>query len=508
MKAFINTHKKIFFLTFLFSCFCFWFMLTHYMVSIDEETWLLKDSGSPLWLLQGRFSIYIYNLLFTTYGRFVPFFSDMLGIIFWNVSGILFAYIFFDFEQKGRWWVKLIMLCYYNSVPLCVGEAFAFTMQIIPEAFAMALTAAAFVGTIKPWLRNKYANRALILVFLIFSCGVYQALISVYVTAVAAWCFSRFLEKDTIRQELLAGICYSIAAIAVYYILNFAIGKIIGTASYLTNNYIGWTNEGGVLTALFLAFANVARVSLGITIDDVYVYGAVPLRILMVLFIIACITLFFKENGLLWKAGITLFSLGLVLAPFSIYIAMGTYKTHGRMLIALSLSGMVEILIISKLLTRNWLQKAACAIFSYILIANAANMNQIYFSSYLVYQYDRTLAGQIMYDIQRLGFDYHNKVIVFVGNRKRDNTAAFKSGTMGASLFEWDGGNISRIVDFMQLEGYKLHMPSYQQTEEGLSLTKEMAVWPQEGSIVETEDSIVVYLSEPNEKWYVANLGK
>ena len=86
MKAFINTHKKIFFLTFLFSCFCFWFMLTHYMVSIDEETWLLKDSGSPLWLLQGRFSIYIYNLLFTTYGRFVPFFSDMLGIIFWNVS--------------------------------------------------------------------------------------------------------------------------------------------------------------------------------------------------------------------------------------------------------------------------------------------------------------------------------------------------------------------------------------------------------------------------------------
>lgn len=508
MREFITKHKKTIFLAFIFSCFCFGFMLTHYMVTIDEETWLLKNSDSPLWLLQGRYGIYLYNLLFTKYGRFVPFFSDVAGLILWNISGILFAYVFFDYEKRNCRWIRLVMLCYYNSVPLCVGEAFAFTMQIIPEAFAMALTAAAFTATVKPWLKNKLGNRMLILGFLVFSCGVYQALICVYVTAVAAWCLCCFLEGSDIRRGFLAGVAYSIASMAIYYILNFAIGKLIGTAPYLTSNYIGWTSEGGILNALFLTFANVARVSLGITIEDVSIYGAAPLRVLMILFIAACVTLFFREKGFVRKAGITLFSLGLVLAPFSIYIAMGTYKTHGRMLIALSLSGMVEILIIAGLLTKGWLQRAAGVLFSCILAANAANMNQIYYHSYLVYQHDKTMAGHIMYEIQRLGYDYHNKVAVFVGNQEMDDIGISKSGTLGASFFEWDGGNISRIVDFMGLEGYKLNMPSHQQIEEGLAQTAEMAAWPQEGSILETEGSIIVYFSEPNEKWYATNLGK
>lgn len=506
MKEFFKKNKKIFLLSFLYMCFCFGFMLTHYMVNIDEETWILRDSDSLQWLLQDRYGIYIYNLLFTKYGRFVPFFSDVAGILFWNISGILFAYVFFDFEQKDCWWMRLIMLCYYNSVPLCVGEAFAFSMQIIPEAFAMVLTAAAFVGTVKPWFKRQNVNRAFILGCLIISCGVYQALICVYITAIAAWCFCRFLEKSDIRQAFLPGVCYSLASMTVYYLLNFVIGKIIGTASYLTGNYIGWTDEGGILRALFLTFANVVRVSLGITIDDVYIYGAASLRILMILFIVSCIVLFFKEKGWARKAGVTLFSLGVVLAPFSLYLAMGTYKTHGRMLIALSLSGMIEILVICQLLSREWIKKAVGVIFAGILIVNAANMNQIYYHNYLVYQYDKTVANHIIYDIQRLGYDYHSKTVVFVGSKEMDDISIVKSGTLGASFFAWDGGNISRIVDFMELEGYALHMPSAQQIEEGLACTKEMVVWPQEGSIIETDGSIVVYLSEPNEKWYATNL--
>ena len=67
---------------------------------------------------------------------------------------------------------------------------------------------------------------------------------------------------------------------------------MVGTASYLTGNYLGWTDQKGILNALFLSFANVARVSLGITIDDVRIYGAVPLRILMLLFIAVVVMLF------------------------------------------------------------------------------------------------------------------------------------------------------------------------------------------------------------------------
>ena len=60
----------------------------------------------------------------------------------------------------------------------------------------------------------------------------------------------------------------------------------------------------------------------------------------------------------------------------------------------------------------------------------------------------------------------------------------------------------------MELEGYQLNTPSSQQIEDGLKICTEMKVWPQEGSIVQTEDSIVVYLSEPEEAWYKTNVLK
>ncbi len=258
MREFLKKNKRISLLALLFSFLCFGFMLTHYMVNIDEETWLLENSDSSLWLLQNRYGIYLYDMLFTKYGRFTPFFSDVMGIVLWNLSGLLFAYVFFDFEKKDHWWIRLAMLCYYNSVPLCVGEAFAFTMQIIPEAIALVLTAVAFVGTVKPWQKNNKINIMVILGSLTFSFGVYQALICVYITAVAAWCFCRFLEEKPLCQEMGVGIFYSVVSIALYYIINFAIGKLVGTQSYLTGNYIGWLGEQGTLYNLFLAFANVA----------------------------------------------------------------------------------------------------------------------------------------------------------------------------------------------------------------------------------------------------------
>ena len=508
MSVFLKENKKMFLLAFVFSVFCFGFMLTHYMVNIDEETWLLNDSGSITWLLQNRYGIYIYDLLFTRFGRFTPFFADIIGIVLWNFSGALFGYVFFDFEKKNHWWIRLMMLCYYNSLPLCVGEAFGFTMQIIPESMAMVFTAAAFIGTVKPWMKNKKCNAAAVFVLLVASFGVYQALICVYVTAVAAWCLCRFLEGAPLLQEMVAGACYSVVSIVAYFLINWGIGKMVGTASYLTGNYLGWTDQKGILNALFLSFANVARVSLGITIDDVRIYGAVPLRILMLLFIAVVVMLFLKKKGLAQKAGIALFSLGLVCAPFSLYLALGTYKTPGRMMIALSLAGMIEILIIYESFSRSLTERAIGLIFAGILVANASNMNQIYYHSYLVYQHDKAIADAIMYDIERQGHDYHAKAVVFIGSREMDDIPILKSGSLGGSFFSWDGGNIGRMIDFFELEGYVLHMPQLEQIENGLRQSETMKTWPQEGSIVETDDSIVVYLSKPSEKWHGTNLGR
>jgi hypothetical protein len=147
-------------------------------------------------------------------------------------------------------------------------------------------------------------------------------------------------------------------------------------------------------------------------------------------------------------------------------------------------------------------------VFGVILIGNASNMNQIFYNSYLVYQHDKVLADEIIHDIEAAGLDYHTHSLVLVGAKEMDDIGIYRSGSLSGSLFDWDGGNIARMIDFMKTEGYCVKMPTYDEMKSGYEKASEMSVYPKEGSIIENGDSIVVYLSEPSEKWITTNLGE
>lgn len=510
MRQFYEKNKKAFYIALGYTVLCFGFMLTHYAPNIDEETWLLNETDSIMWLLQNRYTVYLYDLVFTEHGRFVPFFTSVVSIVLWNLSGFLYAYVFFDFEEKDRLWLRTLLLCYYSSIPFCVGEAFSFSMLIIPESFGMVLTAAAFLLTVgkcqlKCRLKGGW-NAVCVILLLVTALGCYQALIGVYVTAVAGWCLCRFLKDQEMKPGLVRGILSTLVSVGVYYVINLVIGKCCGTAGYLSENYIGWTNGESVFFNLFMALANVGRVSLAVPVRDVTVYGGMTIRVVTLLFILFSVVTFFRKRGPAKKAGVLFLTLGLVMAPFALYIGLGTYKTQGRMMIALCLSGMIQLLLVFNHITRARLEKATAAAVLGILLVNASNMNRIYYYTYLVYQQDRAMACQIVQDLKRAGCDYRNKAVVFIGKGIREDIGIETSCTLGASFFEWDGGNIRRMIDVIKLEGCVLHMPSAEQIEEGLALSGQMQEWPQEGSIVETDTSIVIYLSEPEEDWYQTNL--
>ena len=143
-----------------------------------------------------------------------------------------------------------------------------------------------------------------------------------------------------------------------------------------------------------------------------------------------------------------------------------------------------------------------------MLFLNAKNMNILFYSANVAYEYDKNVANQIMYDIKRQGIAYQDKAVVFVGMEPMDNVGLQKSDTVGSSIFEWDDGNISRMCNFMKTEGYRMSQPTPAQIEQALELTEDMGTWPQENSIKETEDTVIVFLSEPTDKWYKINLGR
>ena len=69
MRQFYEKNKKAFYIALGYTVLCFGFMLTHYAPNIDEETWLLNETDSIMWLLQNRYMVYLYDLVFTEHGR-------------------------------------------------------------------------------------------------------------------------------------------------------------------------------------------------------------------------------------------------------------------------------------------------------------------------------------------------------------------------------------------------------------------------------------------------------
>ncbi len=99
-------------LAFLFSCACFFVMLTHNMVLIDEEVHLTETVADPVYFLFGsRYTDYLLGKLFWN-GRIIPFFSDFFALLIWNVSAFIFGSVFFREEHKSA--ARFISLAYFS----------------------------------------------------------------------------------------------------------------------------------------------------------------------------------------------------------------------------------------------------------------------------------------------------------------------------------------------------------------------------------------------------------
>lgn len=505
MGEFVGKNRKSIILSFLFSLVCFGFMLTHFTVTIDEESWILSSQDVNMWLYQGRFVIWLFDLLFTDGGNYAPFLWDFAGVFLWNLSGVIFACALLG-KTEVKQWQLFIFLSYYSSLPFVLADVFSFSMYGLQIGLAAVAVAAAFYITHMYMETGNKLIAAAVFVLLLYSFGTYQAFICVYISAVAADCLLRFVwnRGDEIRRLIVVSAVICLVAIISYYLINFLIGQMIGTQGYLTDNYMGWTSDNP-LKAFAMAVANIGRVSLAIPYHEVYVNGAVSTRVITVGFVLYAIWKFFKVKGAKEKLGIFVFTVLLCMAPFSLYLVIATFQTHGRMMLALPLVGAVQLYLIFQEIEKRSFRYIMLIVAGYLLFINARDMNLFFYYSSISYEKDCTTADQLMYDIQKEGINYKEKPIVFVGMIEQTKDPKKELGVLGGSMFAWDEGNNTRMIDFIETRGYEMQPVNSEQKKKALEETKSMAVWPQEGSIKELDDLIVVYLSEPTETWYITN---
>jgi hypothetical protein len=124
--------------------------------------------------------------------------------------------------------------------------------------------------------------------------------------------------------------------------------------------------------------------------------------------------------------------------------------------------------------------------------------NHLFSSSALTLQADRLLASRLIERIENAKAESNTgaevKYMEVVGYVQWPQTSLIpKVSTFGASFFEWDQGNTSRIVAFMKTIGYQdlLTLPSDRRIQLNI-IANSMPEWPAKGSVKVVNDTVLV----------------
>jgi hypothetical protein len=123
----------------------------------------------------------------------------------------------------------------------------------------------------------------------------------------------------------------------------------------------------------------------------------------------------------------------------------------------------------------------------------------MYYTQHLVYQSDRDTATRIVSRIDSLpGIEQLPFPVptTFVGMYKHPPNGSKKYSVLGASMFEWDSGNIYRQMAFMGLmniSGIQLQATNeVRQKAEAFVSENSVPSWPHPGSVFIQDNEIVV----------------
>lgn len=502
---FLRRYKAAALAALLFVLLCYGFMLTHYTLQIDEETWI-KNSDLNLikniWISQGRFGLYFFNCIFSPLGRYVPILWDCLAVLIYFFAGVIFLFSFFAIKKDFNNFAAFTFLSVFPAVPFVTGDFLSFSMFNFQQSLAMMFMSLGFLFTIIYFAGKKKRHFFISVVLCFVAVSFFQAFAGVYVTAAAAYLLLVQLSSEYNKKEILKNILYSfiifIIFISLYFMVNIFLNNLfsLSGASH-SSGYIGWS--GNIKDNLLHTISGAGKVIIGYGI-----IGGAAILIAEIAFIAVSVILVKKQKGAVNRLWLGISLLLFFISPFLMNFVLLNWRFLGRILLSLSLALALELFIFADYSFKiKWTKALSCIIVSVILFINAGSMNFLFYNNYLSYESDKQLSAEIISELEEKGINYESKPILFVGQTE----SVIRGGeyVQSGSFFNWDNGNNNRMHDFLKAEGYNTLKPPNELKACGYELSKGMPCWPDDGSIKNDDKIIIIKFSEPSDKWFDVN---
>ncbi|MBY0376934.1 MAG: glucosyltransferase domain-containing protein, partial [Gammaproteobacteria bacterium] len=479
------------------------YFLTHFSLSIDSEYGAFRATSANAglgWIGQGRWLCYfLEKYLFTQpVVPYAPHFLFCCGIAL-SYLLILSAYklqnrflTYFTYPLFCAFPVWLFLLAFYaNIVGAVTGMLLVSTAIFIFSLYKNTLSQ---IGLIRTKCVFPFCIQALLLAMAI---GTYQAFLLVYVV-IGLGLILLHNPISSNRKELFSMILYFgsvvVFGLLLYFLINrFALWLVPSNTAYI-DGFMDWQ---GFFEHPLKVTRDVFEEAYSYYSGSTAKYGG-SLSFTGILLIATSIIMFahWRKKANMNIIQIILWVLVLI-APFAFnFISTGSVVPTRSLLAVPCVIWLAAV--IGYTLGRD-LAKIGILVIVFILEFQILQVSGLYAAATeIVGMHDRALAASLY---ERIGVlskdgcqDTPCKVDVFGLYHITTPYPVAWSSTMGASFFEWDGGNIYRMLAFMHLLGYNnlVAAPS----QENTPIFEKMPVWPAAGSVIKYKDTYLVKLND------------
>jgi hypothetical protein len=477
------------------------YFLTNFSLSVDDEVWV--NQSPAMWNIAiGRWtSAVLDHFLFPK--PIVPFAPYLIFSLCLALS-YLFLIRAHSVSKDYQKYLALAVFVAYPVWQFITG--FDAILPSISAGIALAtFSSLLFARTRRLWGENKavflIVSLSLQIILMAAANGAYQSFMILYLVI----CFGIMLIGVLQDQDSFKTILKSFFQVAIVLILAFVLSSIIARLAQWFAHIEPQAYVEDLLRSKF-HLSDLQKIIRGF-IKEVYLFYSGDKKkfgisfpasgLVIVLSFLTIVLKTWHENLLKKFLGIILWILVLV-APFILNLASTFVPTRSLFAMAYVMWLMSILLLTEKrkfLLVIN-------SIFIFFMVLQSLNINGIYNArSFITQQYDRALATELFYRIGSLDENFDRTQPVSIDVYGRINFPSIYrdpwSGTMGVSFFDWDNGNLERMVHYMQLLGYENlnALPD----ERRLPLTPyydDMPVWPAPGSVQKVGDVYMIKLGE------------
>jgi MFS family permease len=463
------------------------FELFNLNLTIDEEIHAFHHQGDQ-WISQGRWGMYLLNKYLLPY-TVIPFVPLFLALAF-HLSAVLILLRCWEVESKLE---QLSIGALAVAYP---GMAYMYTFNTIGYGIGVGLFSASI--SLLLYTNRRTAYKFLAVVPGAFSIAVYQGFIPALASVFLVHLISSALSKNQEGIDWKALIIISligVLSIALYYIIQqfYFVFLVPG------DNYVRQLFDPGYLRDHFAevvghTMAKMWQVYFGSNV--VYINEIRVLGVIMLTALVGFAARMARSNlSIGHKFLLTFLIILLFINPFTVGLLTKGHIAM-RFLVALPVVFAGSILISLKNQHRS-VQIVMGSLIAICVFQFIISTNSLFSASHLALQADRLLAANLIQRIEEAKASADAQEVSYlevIGPLVRPATKVMpKRETFGASFFEWDQGNVYRILLFLKTVGYHglQALPEERRTAY-TSMKETMPAWPKMGSVKVVGDVVLI----------------